>query len=175
MLYLLKFSLLVVPRLPSLEMNKCVRTEIDSERKRSPSKARGSTSVAIWGDPVVGRALVLLLRGSGYDARFLPVSSLRELGTLEGVGLLLLAPATELSSEQREALLSSLRDMEEAAKIPVLELDRSSQEAPEGRAREGPLHTVPWPCRIEELEQRIDAALSTKPAAGPATGRESSA
>ena len=115
---------------------------------------------------------MLLLRGSGYDARFLPVSSLSELGTLEGVGLLLLAPATELSSEHREALLSSLRNMGE---IPVLELVRASEEAPEERTREGPWHMVSWPCRIEELEQRIEAALSTKPAAGPADGREPSA
>ncbi len=67
-------------------------------------------TLAVCGDPVVGRALALLLRGSGYDTRFLPASSLSEPGSLEGIGLLLLAPTPELRVEQREVLLASLRD-----------------------------------------------------------------
>ena len=38
--------------------------------------------VAICGDPVVGRALALLLQGSNYDTRFLTASSLGEPGSL---------------------------------------------------------------------------------------------
>ena len=128
-----------------------------------PATAR-SVFVAVCGDPVVGRALVLLLQGPRYDARFVPASSLGEPGTLEGVGLVLLAPTWELNGEGRDALLASLRGAPGAAEAPILELTSSFSEAPRiGEVRVGSEHTVPWPCSTEELERRIQAALLVDP------------
>jgi hypothetical protein len=62
---------------------------------------------AVRGDPVVGRALALLL--SPYcGVRCLAVSPLRP-GALRDVRLLLLAPTPDLSAKRREAHLGSLR------------------------------------------------------------------
>jgi hypothetical protein len=138
-----------------------------------PAGTRARTALAIWGDPIVGQALVLLLRGSGYDARFLPASSLDELGALEGVRVLLLAPALQLSTESREAIRASLRDVPGAAKkIPVLELIKPFEETREEGARDESWHGAPWPCSIEQLTQRIEAALVTNPGADPAAYRD---
>ncbi len=114
--------------------------------------------VAVCGDPVVGRALVLLLQGPRYDARFVPTPALSEPGALEGVQLVLLTPTWELNGESRDALLASLRGALGAAEAPILELT-SSGGAPNGEARVGPEHTVPWPCSPAELERRIHTAL----------------
>jgi hypothetical protein len=120
-------------------------------------------TLAVCGDPVVGRLLVLLLEDSGYGARFLPRLSLDEPGALEGVRLLLLAPTPELSGKRREALLASIKDIQEAAGLIVLELVTLSEERRREEARDesrgGSWHLVPWPCRIPELKQRIEAAL----------------
>jgi hypothetical protein len=126
-----------------------------------------STALAIWGDPVVGRCLCLLLKDSGYEARFVPASSLRQPGVLKGVRLLGLTITPLVSTDRREDLLAPLEDTVEGAQIPVLELDTS----PEGRragggvaaAHDGPWQTVLWPCRIKELERRIEAALAATP------------
>jgi DNA-binding response OmpR family regulator len=131
--------------------------------------------LAICGDPVVGRALVLLLRGARYDARFLPTSSLSEPGALEGVQLVLLTPAWELNVERREVHLTTLRSASGPAEAPILELTTSPGEGTRnGAARVGSEHTVAWPCSTEELERRIEAALLTRPGessgpVGPAT------
>ncbi len=117
------------------------------------------TVLAICGDPVVGRALALLLRSCLYEVRFLPVSSLSEPVALEGVRLLLLAPTWDLDAERREVLLASLRDASAATGAPILELTSSTGEARNGIARLRPEHVVPWPCTTEELERRIHAAL----------------
>ncbi len=114
-----------------------------------------SVDLAVCGEPIVGRALVLLLQGSGYNTRFLSIASLNEPGSLEDIRLLLLTPTPGLSTERRKVLLTSLRDME----IPVLELVIS-----EGRtgkeARDGSERAVLWPCSTEELERRIEATLA---------------
>ena len=117
--------------------------------------------MAICGDPVVGRALVLLLRGSHYDARFLPASSLIEPGLLEGVRLVLLTPTWEFNGARRESLLASLRASSGVAEAPVLELSSSYSERRngDGEAGVGSEHIVPWPCSPEELERRVEAAL----------------
>jgi hypothetical protein len=133
-----------------------------TEEPHPPTTAR--IVVAICGDPVVGRALTLLLRSCLYEARFLPVSSLSEPGALEGVGLLLLTPTWDLDAEGRAALVASLRGASAAPAAPILELTSSTGEARNGVAPLRPEHTVPWPCTTEELERRIQAALLAAPA-----------
>ena len=136
-------------------------------------------ALAVCGDPVVGRLLVLLLEDSGYEVRFLPRLSLNESGALERVRLLLLTPTPELSSERRAALLASLKDIQEAAAgLIVLELVTPSEERrreevrddSRGESRGDSWHLVPWPCRFPELKRRIEAALlaDSDPGAGPA-------
>jgi hypothetical protein len=104
--------------------------------------------------------LVLLLGSSGYEARFLPSSSLNEPGVLEDVRLLVLTPTPKLSTKQREASLASLSDVLETAKIPVLELTTLSEDTQEGGPRDEAWYPVLWPCAIEKLEQQIEAALA---------------
>ncbi len=117
--------------------------------------------VAICGDPVVGRALELLLRSSFYDARFLSTSSLSDPDSLEDVRLLLLTPMWDLDADRREILLSSGRDASDAAKAPVLKLTSSFERERNGHSRLKPDDIVSWPCSTEELERRIQAALLT--------------
>jgi hypothetical protein len=128
-----------------------------------PASAR-TMVVAVCGDAVVGRALVLLLGGPRYDVRFVPASSLDEPGALEGVEVVLLTPTWELNGEGRDALLASLRGASGAAEAPILELTSSfSGGARNADVRVGPERTVPWPCSTEELERRIEAALLAAP------------
>ena len=125
--------------------------------------------VAVSGDPIVGRALALLLRSSLYDPRFLTTSSfLNEAGALEGIRLVLLTPRWELDAGRREDFLASLGTSlgSEAgfAQVPILELTSSlggarNGEARNGEARLGLEHTVSWPCSTDELERRIEEAL----------------
>jgi hypothetical protein len=131
------------------------------EEARRPGSA--PRVLAICGDPVVGQALVLLLRGSLYDTRFLRTSSLSEPGSLQDVGLLLLTPMWESNTERREALLASLRGASSTAETPILELTTSSKASRNGGARVRPEHMVPWPCSPEELERRIQTALRAGP------------
>jgi len=118
-----------------------------------------AVTLAVSGDPVVGRALELLLRGFNYDVRLLPVSSLNEPGMLKGVRLMLLTLTHGLSSGRREALLRSIGDAPDAARVPILELVASSEERRDDEARPGRQHIVPWPCSTKELRRRIEAAL----------------
>ena len=128
--------------------------------------------VAICGDPIVGRALALLIRSSLYDPRFLSTSSLNEAGALEGIRLVLLTPRWELDAGRREDLLASLGaslgaalgSEAGAAQVPILELTSSLRGARNGEARNGEArlgleHTVSWPCSTDELERRIEEAL----------------
>jgi hypothetical protein len=122
----------------------------------------GSIALTIWGDPIVGQALMRLMRSSGYKARFLSALSLNQALSLEGSDdLLLLTPTPQLSTEHRKTLLEWLRDRTSCAKIPVLELATSSEETPRERTEGESWYRVAWPCRIEELRQRIEAALSS--------------
>jgi hypothetical protein len=123
----------------------------------------GSVALTVWGDPVVGQALVLLLRGAGYKANFLPASLSGKPISLKGSYLLVLTPTPQLSTRERDTLLASfLGNTPSVAEIPVLELTISpSKETREEQApNESSWHEVPWPCRINELEQRIETALS---------------
>ena len=104
-------------------------------------------------DAVAGQALELLLQSAGYNTR-LVVEAVKDkpAEALEGVWLLLLAPT--LSAKHRENFLKSMRSMPSTAKIPVLELITSlngAQAEQEGQ--------VLWPCRMEDLKEKIEAGL----------------
>src|SRR5215217_4543513 len=116
------------------------------------------TKIAILGgNSVAGRALEALLQGVGYDTRLIedsPERSPEQL--LDGVRLLLLAPT--LSAQSRETLLAEMGSTLDAANIPVLTLSTSLKEALAG----GPA-CIPWPCRLEDLTKKIEAALLPVP------------
>jgi hypothetical protein len=111
--------------------------------------------IAICGDPIVGRALALLLRSDYYEVRFVPVDASGEPGPLRDARVVVLAPPSGLSSGRREALITTLKKRAAVANIPVLELTAFS----EGMRAEPAQGTVPWPCSTEELERRIEEAL----------------
>ena len=128
--------------------------------EKDAARQVGSIALMILGDPVVGRALMLLLRGSGYEAKFVPAPSLSQHLWLKGSDLVLLTPTPELSTEDREALVASLEEGTRSTEIQVLELATPhSQETPKGGMKGERGHYVPWPCSIEELEQWIESAL----------------
>jgi hypothetical protein len=110
-----------------------------------------SVTVAVCGDPVVGRALALLLQPARYEARFVPVIASGEPGPLGDAQVVVLVPTPGLNVRQREALVGAVREREPS--IPVLELVTCWPRAEPGRG------TVPWPCSTEELQQRIENAL----------------
>src|SRR5215204_2709246 len=119
------------------------------------------TTIAILGgNTVAGRALEALLQGVGYDTRLIedPLESPPE-QLLEGVRLLLLAPT--LSAESREAFLAEMGGPLDAAHIPVLTLSTTIREA----LGDGSV-TIPWPCRLEDLTRKIEAALLPVPDVG---------
>jgi hypothetical protein len=106
---------------------------------------------------VAGRALEVLLQGVGYDTRLIedpPERPAEQL--LEGARLLLLAPT--LSTETRETPLAEMGSTLDAANIPVLTLSTTLKEAP----GDGPVF-IPWPCRLEDLTKKIEAALLRVP------------
>ncbi len=153
----------------------------NGESRRSHSDAGTSSgqysepiALAIWGDPIVARALTLLLGSSGFDTKILSSSSSNNLQALKGVNLLILTPTLNLGSEDREAFLASISDVLETAKIPVLELATPSEEAREGKTRGGLWYTVPWPCNLQKLQQWIETALAERERGGIEVGRPTS-
>ena len=95
----------------------------------------------------------------------MPIAFLNEPGALEDIQLLVLMPTRALlSTEEHKALLSSLREMTRDRGLIVMELISLSEtrHTEEGAQGERPSHKkVLWPCGIDELEQRIEAALRT--------------
>lgn len=129
----------------------------------APHSLSSSSVLSIWGDPVVGRALALLLRSFGYEGKFLSTLPLAQPLPLKGSSLLLLAPTPQLSTMERQAFLALLRNASESANIPVLELSLLTEETRTGgeEMRKSSLwYITPWPCRIEELKRRIEAISS---------------
>ena len=119
-----------------------------------------TTTVAILGaDTVVGRALCLLLEGSGYgttpiDAYTIGVAD--EL--LEGADLLLLAP--RLDEGVSEAFLGAMgKRTPQRADMPVIALTTAVEESPQDEG----VQSVPWPCETKVLVERIEAALLDAP------------
>ena len=135
--------------------------------RQSPTneRASGPSGVVVSGDPLGSRILALLLRDSGCRAEFLAIPSLTEPGALEDIQLLVLMPTRALlSTEEHKALLSSFREMTRDRGLIVMELISLSEtrHTEEGAQGERPSHKkVLWPCGIDELEQRIEAALRT--------------
>lgn len=124
--------------------------------------AEGSAPIdlAVYGDPIVGQALTLLLRGCRYNVKFLSTSSLEESETLADVRLLILTPKGQLSTRCCEVLLAAIENEIVAIKTPILELVIYPEENYVLPAREDRfVFAAPWPCHIEELEQHIEAAL----------------
>ncbi len=112
------------------------------------------TTVAILGgNPLVGRALELLLGSAGYEVRLLEEpGAFEDRDLLAGVDVLLLGRG--VSDERREKFLGAMASTLETATIPVLALSPG----PEGAlAAEDRL--VPWPGRVEDLAREIDAVL----------------
>jgi hypothetical protein len=127
--------------------------------KGESMKGSELTTLAIWGDLVVGQALLLLLRATGYKARFVRTTSLGEPWELQDVQLLVLTPTPELSTERRHALLASLKEATEAVQRPVLVLVTPSEERLEAAAWGKLWYRVSWPCRTSDLVWHIEAAL----------------
>ena len=117
-------------------------------------------TLAVCGDPVICRALVLLLRTPDYDVGYLPVASLGAPGSLADVQVLLLA--LERDAQRRKAALELVDEATAGAGVQVLELGyafggRSGQPREELVWSDG---RVPWPCSTEELKRHIEDALS---------------
>ncbi len=117
-----------------------------------PGQQTASVGV-LGGDPVVGRALEQLLRSAGYSARFLTETSLDGTQTLDGLKLLLFAD--DMEAGRRESALGALRDALKGTSLPILELTASLDGSKDGAAAA----VLPWPCRVDELRERIEAAL----------------
>ena len=112
------------------------------------------TTVAILGgNPLVGRALELLLGSAGYMVRLLEEpEAFEDPDLLAGVDVLLRGRG--VSDERREEFLGAMASTLETATIPVLALSPG----PDGTlAAEDRL--VPWPGRVEDLAREIDAVL----------------
>ena len=120
------------------------------------------TTIAILGaDTVVENALALLLESAGYSVRILSQPSAAEAGKLDGVHLVLLAPA--LDEKNREAFLKAIEADPTAGGVRVLALSTARKQELEGRTG-----VVPWPIPLEGLGRAIEASLSPIPA--PAEG-----
>lgn len=108
--------------------------------------------VVVGGDSIVGHALALLLRGSGYDARFEALRTFDARRVLRETGVVLLAPGLNEWGQTAgpAAVVAACHD----GGLPVLEL------VPATVSRSGEGHAlIPWPCRPEDLEREIEAAL----------------
>jgi hypothetical protein len=122
----------------------------------------GSVKIAILGgDLLVGRSLGVALQGVGYDARYLNGTFTDEPAELpKMVKLVILAP--RMNTERRKTFLSNMRKSA-MAELPVLELATVLEEV---RAEQEGVGLVAWPCPMEELVHRIEAALhETEPTA----------
>ena len=133
----------------------CRDEEIQALAQRSQRLLpKTRTTVAILSDnPLVGRALELLLESAGYEVRLLEEPAALRVGdSLDGVDIVLLGRG--LGDGRREDFLSALASTLETATIPVL----SFSPGPKGTRAEVD-RLVPWPCRIEDLAREIEAAL----------------
>lgn len=132
---------------------------------RVAAGAATTVVVVVGGDAVVGQALELLLRGSGYDARFEALPTLDPERVFRGTSLVLLAPG--LGEHERDTILSSAAAHSRNGGPAIVEL------IPAAISRSGKEHAlIPWPCRPEHLESEIEDAL--RKVADRTTGRATS-
>ena len=108
--------------------------------------------VVVGGDAVVGHALELLLRGSGYDARSETLSAFDAGGTPLDAELILLAPG--LDELDRGTVLTSVDADHRGDNLPVVELVPATKAWP----REGHAF-LSWPCRTQDLEREVEVVL----------------
>jgi len=131
------------------------------ESARVPHQTPNTVAI-LARDAVAGQALVLLLQGSGYDTRFISETAIDELTidelaeALDGARLLILTPT--LSAKRREDFLKSMKSTPATAKIPVLKLIPALNRAQAEQDGHVDGHVL-WPCWIEDLEEKIEAAL----------------
>lgn len=121
--------------------------------------AAPATLTVVDGNPVVGRALAVLLERAGYEVRSLAHPFDGHPGeVLEETELLLLPPT--LGREAREGLVNNLKGVPALARLPVVALMAAGDEAP---LQDGVAAYVSWPSRIEALVEHIEAALGFGP------------
>jgi hypothetical protein len=129
------------------------------------------TALAVYGDPIVCRALVLLLKGPNYDVRHLPAASLGLAGTLDGVHILLLA--LERGTECRRSIFELLDSATDADGVHVLELTSALEGSSEQRRQHDHAdRKISWPCSTEQLKRRIDTTLAGRLLANGPPGTE---
>ncbi len=116
------------------------------------------TVLVVYGDPVVGQTLALLLRGSTYRVK--PVDQSLLTGPDGRFYLLeeevdLLVFTLDLDAGCSESVLRWVRSIPEMADVPAMALG-----APSRGAQLGADYLIPWPIRTEELRRQIEAVLA---------------
>ena len=102
---------------------------------------------------MVGRALAYLLQDTYRETHLIEDPCTGEPAELPaGIQVLVVAPA--VSTECRERFLASLRSTPGTAAIPVLTLSAVLKDVLADQ-----MGLVMWPCRTEDLNREIDAAL----------------
>ena len=129
------------------------RANLDHGPERPRRRMTAQVTVTILGeDSVFARTLELLLQGFGYRTRSateIPPSNPSG-GFLDGAQVLLLVPGS--NPGLRGAALSVAECIPH---VPVLELVADLHPGQDWQK-----HRVPWPCRTEDLKQRIEDAIS---------------
>jgi hypothetical protein len=116
-------------------------------------------NLVICGDPATCKALVLVLQGPNYNARFVCTSSLNDVRTLQEVEALLLAP--RWATEGHGGSWSEFGELMSAMKMPILELVGAFEERGERPSTSAwPARRDPWPCSTDELKRHIRAAIA---------------
>lgn len=116
------------------------------------------TVTVFGGNPIVGKALEALLNTAGHNAEFVDENSLKQPVVLDGVRVLLLGPGWNAKS--REVVAKMVENAPAKASVVVFELG-----APPDGVPIQPERYVPWPCRAEDLERRINDSLLAEPSA----------
>lgn len=126
--------------------------------ERSDKNLVPATVLICNGDPIVGRALELLLRTADYTVKYVADDCLQRPGTLEGVRLVLLGAGW--GAQSRAAVVQAASNAPDRASISILELGE-----PFDGSEIEPGRNVPWPCRTEDLTRRIEAIVFAEPQA----------
>ncbi len=129
---------------------------------------RPAITLAVCGDPVICRALVLILRSPDYDVKYVPTASLGVSGSLAGVQVILVA--SERDNERRRTILELVEEAIGADQVHVLALSAAFENRPELRREHAWAdHKISWPCSTEKLKRRIEVAMiDCLPAGGTA-------